>query len=345
MNNKKIIVSTLALAMGAALAGSVSGTVAWFQYSTRAQVSYMGTSAHCSEALEVQATTVAATSLDASAWKTELKSADIDTVMGVTPTNPKKLEPITSGELTSAGGLSGTFYKNPMYQIPEYANWGTAGEENYVQFALHFHVKDINGESSATYLKKDLFLTDLTIKSINDEGGADLYKAVRVHFSTNESTATNNLFASDEDSDAGEITTALSGNLDLNNDGNFDKAAYYEWETAPTTNLVYGDSGKTQVAKNVKAANVLSNDADPYNITANQGKIGQISAADDGLKVIVTIWLEGWTQLSDMADLPSGVTDTAEDKAVWEPETYINKKFQVGMRFAVDGHKAADHSA
>ena len=51
---KKIAVSTMALAMGAALAGSISGTVAWYQYSTRSVVSYSGASAHCTENLQVR---------------------------------------------------------------------------------------------------------------------------------------------------------------------------------------------------------------------------------------------------------------------------------------------------
>ena len=54
INNKKIIVSTLALAMGAALAGSISGTVAWYQYSTRAPAEFLGVAAHCTENIELR---------------------------------------------------------------------------------------------------------------------------------------------------------------------------------------------------------------------------------------------------------------------------------------------------
>ena len=343
MKTHKIIISTLALAMGAALAGSVSGTVAWFQYSTRAQASYLGASAHCSEMLEVTVGEVSTSSV----WGSEVKSAAIDTAMGVTTANPKKLEPITSGALTGTdaadgeGALSGTFYKNPIYQFPEYSDWGTAVAANYVQFDLHFHVKDIDGNSTTTtYLEKDLYLTDLTIQSIQAEGTSDLYKAVRVHFATNEDSPTYNLFAKDDSTNAGAtISTALSGNLDLNNDGHLDKAAYYEWQTAPTTDLVYGDSGKTQVAKNVAVDDVLADDSDPYSIDANEGLIGKISDANDGLKVTVTIWLEGWTKLT----APTGNAEASATggSAIWDPATYIGKNFQVGMRFSVNGH---DHS-
>ena len=59
-NLKKIAVSTMALAMGAALAGSISGTVAWYQYSTRSTVSYSGASAHCTENLQIRLGAIAA---------------------------------------------------------------------------------------------------------------------------------------------------------------------------------------------------------------------------------------------------------------------------------------------
>ena len=51
---KKLAVSTMAVAMGAALVGSISGSIAWYQYSTRSTVSYSGASAHCTESLQVR---------------------------------------------------------------------------------------------------------------------------------------------------------------------------------------------------------------------------------------------------------------------------------------------------
>ena len=116
MNNKKIIVSTLALAMGAALAGSVSGTVAWFQYSTRAQAAYIGATAHCSEALEVKAV-----GKESSTWGTDLKAKDVVAKDGYGTT----LEPITTGQLAENVALTKNegegaiekFYKNPIIKI------------------------------------------------------------------------------------------------------------------------------------------------------------------------------------------------------------------------------------
>ena len=347
MKTHKIIISTLALAMGAALAGSVSGTVAWFQYSTRAQAAYIGTSAHCSEALEVRAGTTGS-------WTTDLSSSAIDGVkVGGTD-----LEPITTGELGSDAALPATnnvpdFYKNPIYQFTNKSTWTKADSTNYVQFDLYFHVKDVNGASPASYLAKNLYLTDLTIKSVNDNAEIGLSKAVRVHFaaasgSGENVTKTYSLFANDGSAST-NVETDVYGNLDLNNNGKFDKGPGYEWDNRGSA-LVYGDADKQQVAHNASGTSVLASDADPYNITANQGLIGAIPAAEADFKVTVTIWLEGWAKLSDdVAGVDAnddGDFDDAGDTqpvngAMWA-DSFIGKKFQVGMRFAVEAHKSTD---
>ena len=64
----KISISALAICTTASIVGAITGTVAWFQYSTRAQVAYTGTTVHCSQNLRI--------SLDGNTWKTELQSSD-----------------------------------------------------------------------------------------------------------------------------------------------------------------------------------------------------------------------------------------------------------------------------
>ena len=54
LNKNKIIVSALALAIGTSLAGSISGTVAWYQYSTRANVAYVGEASGFSSNLQMR---------------------------------------------------------------------------------------------------------------------------------------------------------------------------------------------------------------------------------------------------------------------------------------------------
>ena len=164
---------------------------------------------------------------------------------GVKSTMAKDKHTITVWTYPTKGG-----YKNKLTKT----TWKNAVAANYVQFDLYFRVKDINGQSPATYLAKNLYLTDLTIQAVQPGDSPvelNLYKAVRVHFATNESSnAKNNLFAYDADSTEQAISTNVYGNLDLNNNGKFDKGPGYEWDSRGA-DLVYGDANKQQVAKNI----------------------------------------------------------------------------------------------
>ena len=303
--NKKIIVSALAIAMGATLAGSISGTVAWYQYSTRAQAAYIGTSVGLSENLEVKTS--------ASTWKRELTSTEIDTAKGSTGT---VMNPVTTGALAKNEDVPAAtnFYANPEYGMSGYSTWTKATAANVVQFTLNFHYKKTDASGgAATYVAKKLNLINLTIV---DESGADLYKAVRVHFA---SGTKYNLFARDSQTDVAspsDITTDTYGNLDTGNNGVYDQTEGYEWDTRST--VVYGDDDTHQVANNAGKTDLAFYLAD-------------IPASEAGVAVTVTIWLEGWTKLSS---IPSGNADTGTS-AIWSPQTYINKAFKVGMRFGV----------
>lgn len=347
MKTHKIIISTLALAMGAALAGSVSGTVAWFQYSTRAQAAYIGTSAHCSESLQVQAVAVGGTAVEAN-WKTELLSSDVAAALtsgGESPVSyGTALKPITTGAMTASQALpEAGFYSNPIYQHFALTEWEKATIANYAQFELHFRVKDIDGAETASYLAKSVYLTNLSIVSLNKTGTAavssdhDLYKAVRVHLSCG---STNLLFANDGTTTNTEVETSVSSNLDLNNDGQYDATPGYEW--APGTVTAYGTEG-VQKANNVGKF-AFTDDTDPTIPTAKVGS-GLLGAttSSDVLKVTVTMWLEGWQKL-DKAETGNkedadGNTDAS---AVWNAASYIGQRFGVGFRFAVPAHLASE---
>lgn len=353
MNKTKIIVPTLALAMGAALAGSVSGTVAWFQYSTRAQAAYIGTTAHCSEALEIQVTSVDG-EIDPDNWKTELKASDVAAVLNVSETVKygTALSPITTGAMEKTGSLpvdtdsKTQLYANPIYQHFAYSEWEKATIANYAQFDLHFRVKDVN--ATEAFLAKDVYLQNLSIVSLKagtqantvvEDNTSDLYKAVRVHIASSSKKA---LFANNgvTGASAADIETITSSKLDLNNDGDIDTtAAYSDWQSGEEK--FYGGTAATdkQVAYNVNQEGLFADDstnpvlsADNNNI-GTLGSLGQTVATGTNLKVTVTIWFEGW-QL-----LPDGIGSTT-NSAIWEPATYLGKQFGVGMRFVVSAHEA-----
>ena len=318
--NKKIIVPVLALGMGVALVGSVSSTLAWYQYSTKAQAAYIGTSVGNSENLEVRYRNSANT--DWEGWKNNLTSTDVDRL--VTDGYGTNIIPVTTGAQTKNTNVPAatSFYSGVETGVAGYGGH-TAANANVVQFTLFFRYRKTNSDS--TYAAKNLNLVDLTIVDTTEDGH-DLYKAVRVHFSAG---TTYSLFARDKatnDSENAEVTTNTYGNLDTDNDGVFDKAMTYEWEAEGST-VMYGVDGSQQVAYNAAVADL------------NQ-TIGAIPANENGLAVTVTMWIEGWQKLSQV---PAGNKDIGNDpldpqpSAMWKPEVYANKQFKVGMRFqAVD---------
>lgn len=322
-NNKKLIVGALGLLAGAGLVGSLSGSVAWYQYSTRATMSYMGTSVHCTEALQI--------SLDGSNWVSDLTSEQIKTAAG-THTG-MKLQPVTEG-LARAKNLATApdptkFKGNPIYQYFDYANWIAADNAAYLQYNVYLRVKDINGAAVDSFLAEDVYLADLTVAANAKDAtgyanagvtGADFAKGLRFHITDG---TTGNLITTH----TADITTKLGGALDLNDDTHNDKTVGYEWET--TTEGEYGDKSLEQVAGKMSDFDVDDSVADF--VTTGKTPLGQTNTKGDtdALKFTVTIWLEGWAEL--------GTTPAT----IWDVADYIHD-FQIGMRFAVKPH--VDHA-
>lgn len=324
----KIIIPAAMLAVGVALVGSISSTLAWYQYSTKAQAAYIGTSVGQSENLEIQKKD--------GKWTGNLPSAEVEKLAGADVT-PKNLIPVTPG-IDGAGNLAkdgalpavANFENSIETGIEGYGDQRGDIATNVVQFTLNIHYKQV--DSQVSYKAKKLQLADLTIidsTANNQQNQGDLYKAIRVHISAGDSHRlyANNGKAADE-----TITTATYGFLDTINSGRnqsgepiYDKKQGYEWETQSQENVVYGIPNSQQVAYNTSFANNLN------------WEIGELPATEAGLAVTVTIWIEGWQKLSAV---PAGNADNAgetPESAMWDPQAYSNKKFNVGMRFqAVD---------
>ena len=314
--HRKLVISALACLTGATLATSVTSTVAWFQYATRVTAAYTGTTAHCSKMLQV--------SVDEGAhWKTDLLDADLSST--------EKFEPITTGAQTKNTAIS-QFYAAPDYRQGAYP-WLAASANSYSQFTLWLKSTDVDenyGTANEVRLENDVYLTDLTIQ--NNNGAADLANAIRVHFDA-ELNGNHKYFLF-----AKNVTsTAVGGNLDVNNDGALDKAGY-EWENSL---CMYGGNGLIQTS--YKA----DNDVDNIIATDTNGSLsggtsfGKTSSSSSSyLKITVTIWLEGWALLN------TGNTGNAQtsNTAVWSSATYASKDFNVGMTFGVQLHGAEDHA-
>lgn len=353
----KIILSSLIALVGFTVATSVTSTLAWFQYATRATVAYTGTSAHCSKLLNI--------SVDGgTSWGTDIRSSSLPTA---------KFAPITTGEQDKDSALptqtvvteyeddgvtpkttvtKSRFYASPDYRQGLYSNWLIAEDDNYLQFEVLIKLADVNenyGTSSQTYLANDVYLTDLTIQNA---GSNDLAESVRVHFASTyydnngDEQHKNFLFAKSATS------TDVGGFLDINTDGIQDTASGYDWGEL----CLYGGADGTPVISNVlddhdnvigkKLDNPLqqtsyaSDDdtiiaADDKGVLSGGTSFGKTSATGDQyMKVVVTIWLEGWSELHRGSDGNYNETDSS----VWDSASYAAKQFNVGMTFGVQLH-------
>ena len=351
----KIIIPVAALAMGVALVGSVSSTLAWYQYSTKAQAAFIGASVGESENLEIETANYVSGDSGPKVWKSNLDSAEVNKLAGIDNNNPKNIIPITTGALNKNVPLPANFNVGVDTGVAGIDTYGNrqAAANNYVQFTLNIRYKKLSYGNNAEpdYIAKKLNLVDLTITDTAGNNGAakDLYKAVRVHFAVG---ANGKMFARDSltkldsaneaNNGRNVVTTNTYGNLDTDNDGKLDTAPVYEWEQAGAP-IVYGVDGSKQYAYNAAYGDLSE-------------ELGTLPTDGTGLAVVVTIWIEGWQKLEgtpaanyDAQDIEAveDNPDTDEDEtvvghdpepsAMWDPAVYFNKQFKVGMRFqAVD---------
>ena len=272
---QKIVVPTLAICLGAALAGSVSGTVAWYQYSTRASVAYLGTTAGTAGNLKLRIK-------GTNDWHNSLTK---ETIQGYLATNHigDEIIPITAGNINEDAALNKIggngadkdlpkFYKNPVRSFDETVpydggTWLKADKSMYVQIPLELAfieydgVKSANAEVDKEYLEKEVFISDLLIQedyqnTTGNNNYKDLSSAVRVHISSyrddddsegHANTAFDRLISKD----GGSILT--EGYLDLDGDnvldtvtvGNDAGAAYGFGANNQVKKVVYGEGAQT----------------------------------------------------------------------------------------------------
>lgn len=295
MKMNKIIIPVAALAMGVALVGSVSSTLAWYQYSTKAQAAFIGASVGEAENLEIKA--------DATHWKTNVTASEVNSLAGLT--SRKDFLPITSGAMGKNDSIDTTaFHGGIETGVAGYNDVHVDPSTNFVQFTLNMRYKK-TGSAATSYEKRELKLIDLTIVDENTNPGNDFYKSIRVHFSTGEGATKNFLYASNKDDDA-DIETVTRAQLDTDNDGKLDKALEYEFADGYTNlqPVYYGDAASQNGTPKQVALNAYRENANSLNQVI--GVLPDGDNAADGLAVTVTIWIEGWQKL---ASYPEGNKD------------------------------------
>lgn len=225
-NKVRFVVTTLAICSSAALIGSISSTIAWYQYSTRVSAVYLGASAGANGNLKLRIK-------GTKNWISDLSYRDVEEYLYNT-NKGQLIQPITSGSMDlddpikrdDQGNM--VFYQNPDEEVIErvdYDNpsWRRADDSMYVSIPLELSFIE-KGDQGAKYLEKDVYISNLTIQGNYRNGNAkkDLSSAVRVHINSYQSneeqnTTLNHLISKN----GGTILT--EGYLDVGGDGDLDE--------------------------------------------------------------------------------------------------------------------------
>lgn len=312
----KIIVTSIFLVAILGAVSSVTSSVAWFYYATTVKTAYTGTTINTTKLL----------SLSLDQGRAYAKQADSKTVQN-NAVGGTSFVPLTTGPQSKDGPLE-TFYAQPNYQQGLYENWPLAKAENYATFTLLLKVDKV--EEVYTPLTNDIYLTDLTIvDAITNGENKDLSDAVRVHFEVIGPETKYFLFAKNT------TETSVGNYLDLNNDGEIDpqKGYEFEFENGIIPPCLYGGENLVQTSYLSTDENILAA-TDQYGDIISGTPIG--TATEDPLRVVVTIWLEGWSNLS----LSSNGVDGALPS--WDSTEYGANTFHVGMEFGVKLYSEED---
>ena len=284
--NKKLVVGALSTVMGLSVTGAISGTFAWYQYSTRATASLIGLNTADTGVLEVSA--------DGTNFKRDLVAADL-----LDGRADSKITPVTFGMVNNGEALPAQAYKRPDLSLnSEGAYPGSYAQvyeeadsdHDYIQYDVYVRARKVkNAAGGFENVEKDVYFTDIVLEDENHK----IDSALRVHLAideNNDGNADKNfLFAR-----SAVNGLQLYGVLDLDNDDHPDIKGGYQWVEHREDLVYYGNEGDFQNAiamSDLKADKESDKSIDPEH---NVGKKLFTTSASNAVKVTVTVWLEGW---------------------------------------------------
>ena len=271
-NSKKIVVSVLALAMGAGVAGSISGSMAWYQYSTRAYAAINGTTVGTLGRLQLKQATEADTAY-----------ADYRSL------EAKSFKPTTV--LRDGGSL--TFLDHPVYQVPTLPAISNANLP-YVDYVFNFRFQESsNGDTWTDKAARNIYLSHFGVINAGGDGSKDVSEAVRAAFYVGDSTTAKAVL-----SKTSAKPTTTHGNLNLNNNSKVDTDAFdLKDETGTAIDYTNGADSYTTDAH----ATWIPTAQELANIYTLDTTIGTKALCTTAETLTVRVWLEGWELLNSSA--------------------------------------------
>ena len=376
---KKIIIPAFALLIGVGLAGSITGTAAWYQYSTKVNGAYVGASGGASGNLNMRIRQDGQGVNDG--WTTFISKETMKSYLegkGFA----KNILPVTPGNLTKDSDLSlgadgnPVMYANPIAGRAAYENWKKASKQNYIVIPLQLRYVERDGVKEngvdEKNLAKEVFLSDLVLEQPNADASAhnDISEALRFHISAYDSSAASPTKLSRLISKKGG-TTVTNGKLDLDGDGNPDVARAsdkygFDEVVDVATPINYGNGQQVSYIAEPASApisgreyyneqNVATADGDVYSMIpeSREGKIGDdldddSLEYDTGASKSIGSTFEGDEKFLNV-DITIWVEGWQKFKAIDDEDAYSsiwNKKyidaaFNIGFEFAINAEADA----
>ena len=275
---KKLIPAGIGLITFAAFVGSISGSLAWWAYSTRASVSYQGTSVTTSEQLQIGLkldatsdnidTVISSLTTLGLVEDTELANTNYRYIFanagsGLTATVIKtylekeglyatdELAPVTTRTYTEGSDLH--LYESLIQG--DALNNTTADKSKYVHIPFVFRIIKLNAVSTDDKYAggRKIYLSKAIAEASNDNPSSKIQNAIRVHF--NNGTASEQFILNAGDTtttDASQMYTNVAGCLDLDGDGYYDNNGgteiMYGDYTGSATNTFVQDTDSTELS-------------------------------------------------------------------------------------------------
>lgn len=261
--NRRLLVGLLISGVLASFVGALSGTLAWYSYSTNASLSYRGTSVYASSSLQIGLYNGTVENPILSAEKAEelnleevqeggldylfvkdgssLDSKTIATYLVASGYGAYYLTPVTSKAYSENEDL--TLYNSIRYQETNVSSF--AEKRTYAKIPLVFRIP-YTDNSTTEYLKDEkIYLTDIPTHTVDGDGS--LNGGIRVYVNTYSSLPTleevEGTSTRDTSSDLRYLiapgkdeqgSTRIGGILDMNDDG------YYDFDTENNLEYIYG---------------------------------------------------------------------------------------------------------
>ena len=320
--NKRIAIPLLSTVLGLAVIGGTSGAIAWYQYNTRVNASFVGSSVADSGVLQIGYKVDDETSTPIT-WGRD--------VYETRSTNNNKLIPVTFGAtepdqtLPKNAALPSTAYAYPEAGYGPYEQWQTAtvGKE-YIQYTIYLRAQQADptvtdpAAGGMKQVQKDVFLSEILLEGA-DTAKPEVGKALRLHLDVNNGEK-RMLISADG------TTVDLYGKLDLDNNGQIDKVGGWDWEKSDA-DVIYGRNGSKQQSYSINEIKAVrdGDDFDFEDDTERAAKKVCTTPLTGETKITVTVWLEGWQKYGA----------TGSESAIWDPTKTAGTNVHVGMTFDV----------